>query len=180
MATLARMPGQFAAGTTLEYSKSLSDYPGSDGWSVKLFLAGVAAPISVDGAWNGSAWAFVIPATTTAPLVPGLYRWFERATKAGVVKDADAGQVTVSINVATAGAGALLSEDERQLTLINAAIEGRIPSGLESYQIAGRALSKIPLKDLYEVRDRIESRIRQMKNGGRPGRTHAIVFRRPT
>lgn len=176
--TLTAMPERFAAGTTLNYSRTYPDYAPGDGWSIKLYLAGPSASSNVQATPSGGFWLFAVDAVSTGALVPGIYRWLERATKGSEVVDVNSGLVTVSVNIAQATAGQLLSWEEQTLPLVEAAIAKRIPSGMESYQIAGRALSMMPLKELEMWRNRLKAKIAAMKNGGRIGRQHLFEFRR--
>jgi hypothetical protein len=45
------------------------------------------------------------------------------------------------------------------LTLVESAIAGQLPAGMASYQIAGRAITKIPIKELWELRDKLRAEI---------------------
>lgn len=173
------MPDFFAAGTTLSYQRSYPDYPISSGWSFKLYLAGPAASINVSATPTSPAlYAFQIDAATTAPLIPGSYRWVERATNGSTVVDVATGLVTIALNVATAAAGDAQTAEEKMLAAIDAVLSGRLVDGIESYQIAGRAISKIPLGELTKFRGQLVAAVNRQRQGGRIGKQHLLEFRR--
>ncbi len=175
---LDAMPSSFAAGTTVKLRRSLADFPASAGWTYELFLRGAGA-LDADGTADGDDFLVTIPATGaggTAGLAAGTYRWLERLTKAGEVYDGDTGVVAVTIDLGAAAAGDAQTHAERSLALIEAAIEGRIPEGMESYQVAGRAVSKIPIADLVKLRGLYAAQVATDRNGGQLGRVQ-LVFR---
>lgn len=45
-----------------------------------------------------------------------------------------------------------LSPAASQLAAINEVLAGRIPKDVESYAIEGRSLTRVPLKELYQIR----------------------------
>lgn len=175
MDPLSQMPESFAAGTTVKLLRELSDYPADDGWTYALHLRGVGTLDAV-GSASGSAFAVTLAAADTDGLAAGTYRWTERVAKAGEKYDAATGLVVVTLDMAAAAAGAGQSHAERVLALIEAAIEGRIPNGMESYQIQGRSVSKIPLMDLERLRGIYAARVARQKNGGQIGSIQ-MVFR---
>lgn len=175
MSTTANaLPESFAAGTTVSYRRSLPDFPADDGWALALYLAG-AGTLNVAGAPNGADFDVTLAAAATAPLPPGAYTWIERVSKAGEVYDVARGAVTVLADVATAAPGALQSWEERTLTVVQAAIDGQLTSGMASYQIGNRAVSKIPMKDLLQLRVQLKAAIDRKARGG-ASRRRLVTF----
>ena len=161
-----QIPDPISAGTTVVYRRSYADYPATGGWGLTLHLRGAAtlnqAATVVDGVFE-----ITIPATSTDDLTAGVYQWVERVTKAGEVRDAARGTVTVLADIATAGAGALQSAEEKELALVNAAIAELLSTGktIVSYQVHGRAARKEDLKTLYEIRSKLQAAVAQQKSG---------------
>lgn len=172
------MPAAFAAGTTVVLSRRFGDFPAGDGWAYKLHLRG-ASVLDVDGEADGDAFTVRLDATATADLTPGGYRWQERLSKDGAVYNGDAGVVTVSIDMAAAEAGDAQTHNERVLALLEAAIEGRIPAGMESYQIAGRTVANIPVVDLRKLLTKYRWLVWQERNPGKLGPVRLDRFVRP-
>ena len=96
------------------------------------------------------------------------------------------GVLEVLTNPASASAYDPRSHARRVLDLIEAAMEGRIPNGMESYTIGGRSINKIPLKELRELYEKYkqdverEVQIERLANGRRSGKNIGIRFVAPT
>lgn len=174
--TLSALPDSFSAGTTVAFTKSYTDYPADDGWALTLYLAG-ARVYDVEAVADGSAYAVTIPAT--APLVAGLYKWSERVEKAGEVYEVAYGTVTVTDNLAEATDGSSQEWLERTVPILRAHVEGRLRAGLESYSIAGRAVSKMPVADAVALLTQLEGRLRRLKNPGVISRLGVVSFVKP-
>ncbi len=180
------MPASFAAGTTLKYRRAYADFPASQGWTLTLYLTeGKALAVNSKAAVaDGDAFLFTIPATgvglTTDDIAPGVYTWVELASKAGEVYPCPGGRgvVTVDPNPTTDTAGANQQWIEKVLELVEARIAGRTVDGadVESYQIAGRALTKIPFRELMGIRNILRSQLRALRAGGKFTREVLIKF----
>jgi hypothetical protein len=170
------MPARFEAGTTLKLRRSFGDYPASDGWSMSLLLRG-AGTLDVAATADGTDFLVILSATATAGLAAGTYRWTERVSKAGEVYTAASGTVDVTLDMGAAGAGEGQTHAERTLALIEAAIEGRIPQGMESYTVGGRQVQKIPLVELSKLRGIYAARVWRQKNPGQLTPGLKVVFR---
>lgn len=178
MQTLNAIPEQFAAGTTLEYTKAFPDYPGNLGWEVTLYLAGPSASSEAQVTWNGAAYEFVFSSQNTGALAPGLYRWTERAEKEGRVVNLASGYVLITPDIAQATPGSMLSWAEKELAAVEAEITARTTGKMvESGQVAGRAFSKMPTDKLMAMRSELKAEVRQLRSGGRLGRQHLIDFK---
>lgn len=174
------LPESLPAGTTVIYRRSLSDYPAGDGWTFTLYLAG-ANVLSKTAAPDGDDFVVTIAAADTATaLAPGLYRWVERVSNvAGEVYEVAAGVVTVEPNLATATAGSQQEWVERAIVVLRAHIEGRLTAGMESYQIAGRAVSKIPAREAVALLSTFEARLARLKNADFVTRPVLTSFTQP-
>lgn len=161
---LSAIPESFAAGTTVRYRRRLSDYPAGSGWTLRLHLAG-ASVLAKTAAADGDDFVVTLAAEDTAgAFTPGLYKWVERVSKDGEVYEVASGTVTVLPNLAEATEGSEQEWVERAIAALKAHIEGRLPAGMESYQIAGRAVSKIPVKEAVALLATFESRLARLKN----------------
>lgn len=160
-------PNSFGAGTTVKIDRQFSDYPNTD-WTYTLYLAGAsvlnqAATPDPDGVTQH----IVIPAANTATLIPGAYQYVGRLTATdGEVFDVEFGRIIVEANIALLGAGDALSPAERTLTVIEAAIQGRLTADIEHYSIAGRSVSKIPIGELTKLRGIYASLVWRERNPG--------------
>lgn len=161
---LSALPESFAAGTTVKYRRRFIDHPADAGWTLTLHLAG-ASVLAKTAAADGDDFVVTIAAADTAgAFTPGLYKWVERVSKDGEVYEVAAGTVTVLPNLAEATEGSEQEWVERAIAALKAHIEGRLPAGMESYQIAGRAVSKIPVKEAVALLATFESRLARLKS----------------
>lgn len=180
------LPASFPAGTTIKYRKSFGDFQPADSWAVTLYLAGPSV-LQVQGTPVPAARAydFVLAASDTLKLKAGSYSWIERASKSGEVYIADSSEIsgqrlTVTANVAGAGAGDLQSNLEKRLELIDAVLLQRLDaSGLaaaESYLIDGVSITRVSRKELRQERASLVAALRRLKNGGRIGTPVRVHF----
>ena len=156
-----------------------ADYPQSEGWDLQYDLQGISRLLDntdITVVWQSSGddaqhWLVTITAAKTAALTPGRYRLIGRFSGSGTyagrretLDELDT-VVVVEPNAATAAAGDLQTHAEKTLAVIEAALEGRLTSDLESYQIAGRAVNKIPIRELTRLRGRYAGLVRQERTG---------------
>lgn len=149
MGTLAALPPTFAAGTTVRYRRSYAEYPASAGWALTLWLNGVTSVAHVDAVADGDDFVLELTATATAALESGPYKWVELVTKDGETHDPARGNVAVTVNFATAAAGATLSWARRELAIIRNIKAGRMDADVQAYAIDGRSWQKIPIESVW-------------------------------
>lgn len=174
------LPDAFPAGTTVVYRRNFVDYPANAGWTLKLHLAG-ASVRTLTAVADGADFVVTIAAGDTAgAFTPGLYKWVERVSNvAGEVYEVAAGVVTVEPNLAEATEGSEQEWVERAVAALKAHIEGRLTAGMESYQIAGRAVSKIPAREAVALLSSFEARLARMKNPDQVTRPVLVSFTSP-
>jgi hypothetical protein len=69
-------------------------------------------------------------------------------------------------NIETAGAGDIEPLDVIILRLIEERIQGRLTDDMERYQIGGRTIDRIPVKDLLRYRDVYTARVKALRFPG--------------
>ena len=175
MATLTAMPDRFSSGTTVVYERSFADHRASDGWQMSVTLAGRNVLTKLPTA-SGDGFVVTLTTSETAALAAGLYRWSERVQKDGVIVEVGCGTVQVDPDVAAASGDSLQSWAEKTLAVVEAAIAGRLPAGLESYQIHGRAASKIPMAELLALRAKLAAEVESQRPGGSTIRPIQFTF----
>jgi hypothetical protein len=166
MTTLTEFPASFEAGTTVTYQRTPADFLPSAGWALTLYLAGAGRIAPLAATASGDIFTFTVAASLTDKLPKGTYQWVERASKGTEVYTYASGTTEVLPNIARAEAGELQSWAERTLAVVEAALENRLENGMESYSIAGRAVSKIPQAELLKIRSQLRSEVAQLKNPG--------------
>ena len=151
-AALTSIPETLTAGETIDWLLTYSEFPAT-GYTLKIALQipGTATIVTLTATASGSAHAVNVVAATTAAYVAGVYI-------ATVFAEAGAARHLVerrSLSILPSPLAALgTSHATRTLTLIETAIEGRIPRGLENTNIDGQQIDRIPIADLHRLRDR--------------------------
>lgn len=178
-ATITSLPESFPAGTTVRYVVSYSDYPATD-WTLKLHLGG-ARVLSFAATTDGTSFVVTLDAGDTAKLAAGTYRWAERVSHAdGSVYEVASGVVTVTPDLADATDGSSQEWLERAIAALQSHVEGRLPAGLESYQVAGRAVSKMPIRDAMALLATLEARMARMRDPSLPFTRPVLTSFTPT
>ncbi len=167
------------------------DYPNSESWALKYELVGVntlaIVPTFQTSGDDENHWLIEIPTTDTDDLDAGNYELWKRFVGAGswagqeVTIGCDGKvngppfKIAVRANPRSAPDGLFQTHAERTLDVIEAALEGRLAKDLESYQIAGRSISKIPIETLMKMRGRYAGLVKQERSG-RLTRRHLVRF----
>lgn len=132
------------------------DIKASEGWALKftgVCKDGYFAITAIADADNADDFKFTAPAATTAAYKEGVYQWQLTATKTTDRYTIATGIITLKDNI---GSRSALydnrSHAKKVLDAIEAVIEGRATQDQQSYQIAGRSLSRTPIPDLMKLR----------------------------
>lgn len=168
-------PNSIFAGDTVKWTKTLSDYPSSDGWTLWYSFRGPSELPDQTAAASGSGYLLTIPVSATTPLLAGTYNWTARVSKAGETHTVARGVLTVTLVV-----GAIVqSHNEKMLAAINAALEGRVVADMQQYTIGGRMVTKIPFEKLMHYKGVYEARVARDRNPGQLGVPVAFGFPSP-
>ena len=175
------VPKHFPAGTTVKFSRTLDDYLPSDGWGYTIFLNGLTQKFNKAATVDDSGvFQIKFAPTDTASLAPGPYRYAERLTNSttGEVYDLHGDELVINIepNVASSAAGVFNTWEQATLAIVEAAIAGRLSSDLQSYQIANRAVSKIPIEELRKIRGELRAAVWRQNNPGKLGIPYLVQF----
>jgi hypothetical protein len=163
--TPTTVPSRFVAGDTVKFDRSFPDYPASAGWAYNVYFNG-AQKLGKAATTTGDTFNVVLTATDTATFTtPGVVRYQERVSKAGEVHLVGEGSTVVALDFTAAAAGAALTFEERTLAVIEAALAGRLTKDEETYQIAGRAVSRIPFETLNKLRTQFAAAVRYQRTG---------------
>ncbi|NUO63392.1 MAG: hypothetical protein HOQ34_07465 [Gemmatimonadaceae bacterium] len=167
-----REPKTLVAGDRWQWSRTLADYSASAGDVLSYDLVGATGDVlSIDGAsvtGSGSTWT--IDYTSSSGLPGGTYAWAARITNSGKRTTVDRGTLTIEADAVAIGT------DEADLAAIDAVISKRITADVEAYTIGGRAVTKIPTKDLLVLRGIIASRVWRKRNPTQAFPQKAAVF----
>ncbi len=168
-------PTSLTAGTSLRFKRSYASYPASSGWAYNFYLAG-ASVLTVAGVASGADFIVTLAPTDTVGFAPGTYRYTEIVSKDSVKVEMGRGILVIEMNLATATAGTAQTHEEKTLSIIEAALSGRLTKDIESYQIAGRAVSKIPITELMKLRGTYKAIVAQQSNPSTPIGSIQVTF----
>lgn len=174
------VPDHFPAGTTVKFTRSLNDFLPSDGWSYTIYLNGLTQKFNKAATVTDNIFQIEFVPTDTANLNPGPFRYAERLTNSvtGEVYDITGDELVINVepNVGSAAAGVFNTWEERTLVIVEAALSGRLTSDIETYQIAGRSVSKIRISELRTIRGQLRAAIWRQNNPGQLGVPHRVAF----
>lgn len=179
-------PEVFTAGETVAWSRL---FPGYDSATYTLKYALQAYGKSLinitASAGEDSGFQVSLDAATTAAYAPGCYVWTAFMESNGGTVRTIVARGTVSIQQSPLAAFGP-THSSRMLALIEAALEGRIPNGLESTDIDGQRIDRIPVEALVRIRDKYAAKVKLEQTaaaaslGKRPRNSIGIRFTRPS
>jgi hypothetical protein len=181
-------PGIITAGETLKWTKSLVDYPASEGCALKYYFRGAGTGFDATAIADGDDYSITVPAATTAGMIAGTYTWQAEVSLSGEKFIVDSGEVTVKPGLA--GVTTSTTHDGRSpakkiLDAIDAMILGKASRDQQEYTIGNRALKRIPIPDLLALRTRYaqiyarERRADALRQGAPYLKNIYVRFRRP-
>jgi hypothetical protein len=155
MQSLIAMPASLSAGTTLKYTRTLTDLPATTtSWKLAVYLVGPTEAAVTGIVGVGGVYTVTFNASVTANLPAGAYDWFERiyeaAPNTGVYPVAD-GALLVTLDPAQAAAGSGESWESQVLRALKDKFLGRVTVDQETIQIDGTAIAHIPMDQLERL-----------------------------
>ncbi|MBZ0106137.1 MAG: hypothetical protein K8H84_10955 [Sulfuricella denitrificans] len=151
-------PAVFTAGDTLQFTRSLADYPASAGWVLSYTLINATTKISFSASASGDDHLVNVAAATTAGWAAGDYSWLARVTKTSEVYTVGNGTLSILPNIAAVGVTALDGRSDARVILdgLMAAYKTHVAGGsghVAEYEIAGR---KMKFRSAAEILTQIE------------------------
>jgi len=179
-------PLDFRAGDHVQWRKpNLAQVYSPDLYSihyVAVLETDAASRFTLDAVAVGGVFEVQALNTATAAYAPGLYHWTLKVNRIadGATRTLDQGRFEVLPDLASA-TGDQRSHNERMLDQINALMEGRAKSDADSYEIAGRKITKLKPQELMTWKEhyqRLVNAERNQRTGKKkPGRKiHKVRF----
>jgi len=143
------------AGDTWKWRRDdLVSYPASE-WTLKYYFLKAGKQIVITAVADGNSYKVEVSKTETKDYPAGIYGWIAKVSKGNEEYTVDTGTVEILPDLASAATGYdTRSQTKKILDAIEATLEGRATKDQQSYSIAGRTLSKIPIPDLIVLRDK--------------------------
>ena len=102
----ATEPSSVIAGDTLVWTKTLTGYPASAGWTLNYRLINAAAKYDIAAAASGDSYAITVAASTSATWAAGNYTWQSYVTNVGGERyTIQTGEIVIKANWAGQSAG---------------------------------------------------------------------------
>lgn len=176
-------PLQFVAGDTVQWTKSLSDFPSSAGWVLRYRFTNAVAGTEIPAAAvvttpnTAGGWDVVLSPANLA-IAAGIWRlvgWvvLSATGERRVVYDE---AMTILADATNLSPGALLTDNERTLAAIEARLAGRVTADQEAVTINGTTLTRIPIEKLGALRGVYAARVWHEQNPGRSSPVHKVRF----
>lgn len=171
-------PGTLAANTSYEWTRSSSDYPASDGWSLVYYFVGGASRFTVTADADGADYDVAIAPADTENAEPGLYRWTSWFELSGARWADRSGVLTLEPDPVNAAAAPITAE--AMVAAIEARLVGRMEVGadIEAYGAAGKSVQRIPFEKLNYYLGIWRSKLWRQQHPGQSFPQHATRFRR--
>lgn len=154
-------PVSFRAGDYLTWSKSLSDYPADQGWSLAYTLINSGSKITIAASASGANFSVAVAAATTAAYLAGAYQWIARVTKATEIYTVAQGTVEILPNLAVLTAYDPRSHARTMLDAIEAAYEGRASQTQLEIDLNGRRLRDLTPVELIKWRSYYKTEVQR-------------------
>lgn len=173
-------PQSFTAGDTVQWTKSLKDYPASAGWVVTYTAINGSAKFTATSTADGDLHAITLAAAATAAYVAGSYYFEGYVSKAGQRFTISTGWWTVAPNITASTTLDARSHARKTLAAIQAVIEGRASIDQQEYTIGNRSLKRTPIADLLVLMSKYETLVKSEDNAlalaqGRPTKNRILV-----
>lgn len=172
---------KFRAGDTFKLTFDLESYPAGDGWEITYILAGTQN-YSVDGEVVDGQFEISAAPATTENWAAGNYTAFAQVEKDGEKYTIELGQTQILAGVVGLTGYDGRSHVKKVLDALEALIEGKASSDVDSYSIAGRQLTKMKpdelLKWLTHYKQLYKQELAQLaiSQGQKPGNTVVVRF----
>jgi len=172
-------PTSFRAGETVEWTRTLPEYPNVDGWSLKyrIFWPSGASPVDLTATGNGTEYAVNIAASSSAAFQPGqasLWSYVERAIGDPLTTeriDLGVTQLQIDENLLSAGTLDSRSPNQRALDDLRAALSAYVAGSsghVAEYQIGDRTMRFRSLREITDLIAYYEKQILRSNLDARP------------
>lgn len=161
-------PKEFTAGDSLQWDRTLGDYPPSDGWTLSYVLTGAHASvlsISTTASDDDATHEVRVVPATTATYTAGRYDLIGFVTHTdGRRFEVYRAACVVHPNAATATPA--LSFNERMLAAVESKISDRITADISRYSLEQQEVHREELANLNRQRNSYADAVRQERGGG--------------
>lgn len=163
-------PTTLIPGTTWSWTKTLADYPPSEGWAFQYQLTGKSSlNFSAAADPTNTFWMVTVAPSVSAPVAAGPYRLTGLVSLSGNTYPAVFGTVTMEPNPLVANGTDQRSFAEIMLGLLEQEIQSRVNGNVRavnSYAVDGRSFNMLTLAELRTERNRFAWEVQALFGGG--------------
>lgn len=164
-------PRNVVAGDTVRWQLALPRFPGPS-WVLSYSLRGAGQGMYLNLNETSSSeqnHLVEVAAAATAQWIPGLYKFQSYVTDEATSERQTVGwgDITIEPNLSAKDPADPRSYVRKTRDILAAAMQGRLPQGMEHYSIGGRSISKIPITQLNMLWREYEGYVQQEERGGR-------------
>lgn len=144
-------PQEIIAGDTLQWTRSLTDYPPADSWVLSYALVNERTRIDLTASDNGDGTHLVsVAASVTADYLPGSYQWQAFATKAAERFTVGHGALRVVANYAAGESVDTRTHARRMLDALEVRLQMRAPDDILSYSEEATTVTRMAPEQALE------------------------------
>lgn len=156
-------PPEIRAGDSVSWR--VPDLLAKPEWTLNYALRGPSI-IDIAAINDGGDYLIELDAATTREWADGWYHWVVYLTDtAGSRVTIGDGQIEILPDLLSAEIGDVRSHARRMLELIETALQKRIPKDLQSYEIDGQRLDRIPIEQLETLRAKYRREVARERPG---------------
>lgn len=176
-------PTELVVGDSLQWTKSLSDYPAtSGGWTLTYYLRAnlPSGQINLTATAVADIFAVDVLPAVTSTWTPGDYVWEAYVSKSAVRRKVGSGSLKILPDFSAIELpydGRTLAK--KTLDSIELVIAGRANTDIQRYvmQAVGRSIDKMPIKELLAFRDYYLGEVKKEEAAASGGKGKNIFIR---
>lgn len=153
------IPTTILAGDTFSVETNQPDYP-KPTWTITAYFQGPDA-ITLVSTGTDAVHTLSATAATTAGWGEGTYRYSVVASDGVTQKTIENGITNIQARADLISSSDVRSHNKKMLDAIEALLENRASTDQQSYTIAGRSITKIPMMELLELQKYYADKVRQ-------------------
>lgn len=171
----ANVPASLVAGDTWSWTAEFPDNA-APAWVVTFFFQNASGTFQVAAAASGANHLATFAASATADFNSGRYRWRARAVNGLTSKTLEEGWLEVLADPSS-GKLDLRSTPRKLLDAVEAALTRRATSDQLAMTLGSRSISRTPLPELLQWRDRLREEVATEEKGDKAGNGRKLKTR---
>ena len=147
-----REPTEITAGDNLAFTRTLPDYPASQGWILKYVLRGGADPITFTSTPSGDDHVIAVDAATTALWLPADYEAVGFAENGAQRTAFYISHLTVLVNAEVKDPAELLTHAQKMIASLEGQLEKMAQDDIIDSSVEGTQIRREARKEIFQLR----------------------------